>query len=263
MTNLKKGCALAKSSECLLSPEASFTASSSSLDRYVSQPNVAVPVPVPRLDIPESDPFPNVAHVLQLPDGRETENNGNALLSVESALTKVNASLGYLDVVIPVSANAPSPVGSSEYNATRVKVMLPTTGVRKSTSFRDPSPSRPAGGSVAEKNSNLESNVDAVNLDSGDKRNSKSNTLPRSGMPGMSGFDPDLLEEINTFSTIPRCSSPAEVPKKAAPARPRPPTKKPVESNKTASPSNTAMAPGSAKAGPTVSTPSGETTSRK
>lgn len=287
MTNLKKGHAQAKSSDCLLSPDDASFSSSSSLDRSVSQPNVAVPVPsLPQLGVPVSDQLPSVPHTRQILGGQDPEDNGNTLPDpggvssgsdaverISDGRTSDSGASGELldvdlDVIIPASGHSPSQFPPGEVSQFDAKMLLPG-GVRKSTSFRDPSetPQRPASGVVL-KSSSSGGRADSTAPKSGVRMGSKSSTLPPnlvppySVMPGMAGFDSDLLEEINSFSTLSR-SSPGEARKKAVPpTRPRPPTKKAVDNNRTTSASNTAIPPGIAKPNIAV-TSSPETASKK
>lgn len=288
LTNLKKGHAQAKSSDCLLSPDDASFSSSSSLDRSVSQPNVAVPVPsLPQLGVPVSDQLPSVPHTRQIPGGQDpAEDNGNTLpgpggvssgsdaiverisddkMSDSGSSAELLGADADLDVVIPASGHSPSPFSTGEASHFDAKMLLLPGGVRKSTSFRDASetPQRPASGIVL-KGSSSAGRADCMAPKSGGRMSSRSSTLPPcSVMPGMSGFDSDLLEEINSFSTSSR-SSPGEARKKAVPpVRPRPPTKKAVDNNRTTtSASSTAIPPGVAKPNITISS-SPETASKK
>lgn len=280
-SNLKKGCGQAKSSECLLSPDDVADSPTSSLDRSISQPNVAVPVPsLPQLGIPATD-LPSITHTSQAADDRDPTDS--VAISLDSALAKVNCGLEYLekleqhqslglptrplptsetdlDVFIPVSVRPPSPF-AGEIQDTHPKLPLASFNVKKSTSFKT------AKESAMEKElkvRHLTSDAAAHDQESADKllgstpslaslsatqerpanekKNSKSSTLPPNlqpphfGMHSTSGFDSELLEEINSFSTFPRSSLGDKQQRVVPPVKPRPPVKKTADASK--SPAN-------------------------
>lgn len=279
---MKKGCGQAKSSECLLSPDDSPT---SSLDRSISQPNVAVPVPsLPQLGIPATD-LPSMTHTSHYaPDDRDPTDS--VAISLDSALAKVNSGLDYLeklgqqqslglpptqpvttsetdlDVLISVSVRPPSPF-AREIQDTQPKLPLASFNIKKSTSFKTPkegalekehlklrhlaSDAAAHGDEGADKllgsTPSLASLSAAREHPANEKKHStKSSTLPPNlqpphfGMHSTSGFDSELLEEINSFSTFPRSTLGDKQQRVVPPVKPRPPVKKAADASK--SPAN-------------------------
>jgi len=276
-SNLKKGYGQAKSSECLISPDDVAPSPTSSLDRSISQPNVAVPVPsLPQLGVPSTG-LPSITHAS--PDDRNPMDS--VAISLDSALAKVNSGIEYLDkfeqhrslgspaqplaslendldVLIPVSVRPPSPFARAEIQDAQPKLPLASFNVKKSTSFRTAKESamekehpkvrhltsdaaahdQEGADKLLGSTPSLASLSAAQEPSGNEKKNTKSSTLPPNlqpphfGMHSTSGFDSELLEEINSFSTFPRSTLGDKQQRVVPLVKPRPPIKKTTDASK-------------------------------